>query len=57
MRARFVNESPIDEEADKPKPKKRRRQKWTQDDKDTRVRSFSGGYEKSVWRGANPTDK
>ena len=45
----------IDENADK--PKKKRKSKWTLDDKDTRVRSFSGGYEKSTWRGPNPTNK
>lgn len=45
------------EEGEEPKPKKRRKSKWTADDKATRVRSFSGGYEKSSWRGPNPTDK
>ena len=31
--------------------------KWSYDDKMTRVKSFSGGYEKDSWRGENPTNK
>jgi hypothetical protein len=36
---------------------KRKRQKWTRDDKDTKEKRFSGGYEKSSWSGPNPTNK
>ena len=37
--------------------KSKRRRKWSYDDKMTRIRSFSGGWEKDSWRGANPSNK
>jgi hypothetical protein len=35
---------------------KRQRKGWSADDMETRVRSFSGGWEKDSWRGPNPNN-
>lgn len=39
-----------------PKPKSKKRRKLSYDDKQTRQRSFSGGWEKDSWRGPNPNN-
>jgi hypothetical protein len=39
------------------KNKRGRYAKWSYDDRDTKVASFSGGWEKDTWRGPNPSNK